>query len=146
MAEVHASAQRELDAPPERVLAFLRDYRTRRPRILTDHYHDYHVIEGGEGAGTIVGYEFVAGRRRRDYRLHVEDAGPDALRERDEHSSFASTWTVRPEGDGRSRVVLEARWSGAGGLAGFFEKTFAPLGLRRIYGQVLERLAAEVGT
>ena len=34
--------------------------------------------------------------------------------------------------------------NGAGGVGGFFEKTFAPLGLRRIHGELLENLAAYV--
>lgn len=144
MAEVHASAERELPVPPDRALAFLRDYRTRRPRILTDQFSDYRVEEGGEGAGTVYSYHFHAGRRERDYRLRVEEIGGEALRESDELSTFVSTWTVRPAGEGRSRVVLESSWSGASGLAGFFERTFAPLGLKRIYAQMLERMAGEL--
>ncbi len=35
-------------------------------------------------------------------------------------------------------------WNGAGGIGGFFERTFAP-GLARIYDAVLARLDAEVG-
>ena len=35
-------------------------------------------------------------------------------------------------------------WNGAGGIGGFFEKTFAPKGLGRIYDAVLAKLAAEV--
>ncbi len=36
-------------------------------------------------------------------------------------------------------------WNGAGGIGGFFERTFAPKGLARIYDAVLARLDAEVG-
>lgn len=143
MAEVHVSAERELPVPPERALAFLRDYRTRRPRILTDEFSDYRVEQGGEGAGTVYSYHFHAGRRERDYRMRVEQVG-EALRESDELSTFVSTWTVRPAGQARSRVVVESSWSGASGLAGFFERTFAPLGLKRIYGRMLERLEREL--
>jgi len=35
-------------------------------------------------------------------------------------------------------------WDGAGGIGGFFERTFAPKGLGRIYDSLLDRLAAEV--
>jgi len=31
-------------------------------------------------------------------------------------------------------------WNGAGGIGGFFEKTFAPAGLKRIYDGVLAKL------
>jgi hypothetical protein len=142
MAKVNASARRVVNAPPQRVLDFLRDYRQARPKILTDNYSAYRVEQGGEGPGTVVAYHFAAGGRERDYRLHVEDAN-DALRERDEFSTFVSTWRVTPDGTG-SAVTLEASWQGAGGVGGVFERVFAPLGLRRIYGEVLERLAAAV--
>ena len=32
-------------------------------------------------------------------------------------------------------------WQGGRGVGGFFERTFAPVGLRRIYGEMLDRLA-----
>lgn len=141
MAQVKAKATATVSAPPERVLERLRDYAA-RPSILTDNYTAYRVEAGGTGGGTVVAYHFAAGGRERDYRLRVEeDAG--VLRERDEHSSFVSTWTVEPEGPGTSsRVTLEGSWQGAGGVAGIFEGLFAPLGLRRIYAQILANLAA----
>jgi hypothetical protein len=140
VARVTARASRLLDAPPDKVLELLRDYREARPRILTDNYSEYRVEAGGEGAGTIVAYHFAAGGRERDYRLRVEESD-GSLRERDELSSFVSIWTVAPAGVGSS-VTLEGSWDGAGGVAGIFEGLFAPLGLRRIYGEVLNRLAA----
>ncbi len=143
MARVSAKATRRLSAAPERVLNFLRDYQEARPRILTEHYSAYQVEEGGEGAGTVVAFHFAAGGRERDYRLRVDEAA-GALHERDELSSFVSTWTVEPTAGG-STVTLEGSWQGAGGIGGFFERTFAPMGLRRIYGTVLERLEAELG-
>jgi Polyketide cyclase / dehydrase and lipid transport len=141
MATVNAAASKAVNAPPAQVLEFLRDYREARPKILTDNYTAYRVEQGGEGPGTVIAYHFAAGGRERDYRLHVEEADNGAVRERDEFSSFVSTWRVTPDGTG-SNVTLEASWQGAGGIGGFFERLFAPLGLRRIYGEVLNRLAA----
>ena len=142
MATVTARATRAVDASPDRVLAFLRDYREARPRILTSNYSAYRVESGGNGRGTVIGYHFAAGGRERDYRLSVEeDAG--GLSERDQLSSFVSRWTIAP-GDAGSQVTLEASWDGAGGIGGVFERTFAPLGLRRIYGEMLDKLAAAV--
>jgi hypothetical protein len=142
MGTVTASATKAVDAPPERVLEFLRDYREGRPRILTDNYSAYRVESGGVGNGTVIGYHFAAGGRERDYRLAVEeDSG--GLFERDQLSSFVSRWSVAPSGAG-AEVTLEASWQGAGGIGGVFERTFAPLGLRRIYGEILEKLAVEL--
>ena len=143
MATVTARATKAVDAQPERVLEFLRDYREGRPRILTDNYTAYRVEQGGHGDGTVIGYHFAAGGRERDYRLRVEESTGE-LRERDELSSFVSTWSVQPAGAGSS-VTIESSWDGAGGIGGFFERTFAPRGLRRIYAQMLDKLAAQVG-
>jgi hypothetical protein len=142
MGTVTASATKAVDAPPERVLEFLRDYREARPRILTDNYSAYRVESGGHGNGTLIGYHFAAGGRERDYRLAVEEDG-GGLFERDQLSSFVSRWSVVADGAG-ARVTLESSWQGAGGIGGVFERTFAPLGLRRIYGEMLEKLAAEL--
>jgi hypothetical protein len=139
MATVTASASKVLDAQPERVLEFLRDYRESRLRILPDNYSAYRVEQGGHGNGTVIGYHFAAGGRERDYRLAVEEDG-DGLFERDQLSSFVSRWTVAPDAAG-ARVTLESSWQGAGGVGGVFERTFAPLGLRRIYGEMLDKLA-----
>ena len=142
MARVTASASKVLDATPERVLEFLRDYREARPRILPDNYSAYRVEQGGHGNGTVIGYHFAAGGRERDYRLAVEEDG-DGLFERDQLSSFVSRWTVAPDGAG-AQVTLESSWQGAGGIGGVFERTFAPLGLRRIVGEMLDTLAGEL--
>ena len=142
MSTVTAHASRVLDAPPDRVLEFLRDYREARPKILTDNYTAYRVEQGGHGPGTVIGYHFAAGGRERDYRVSVEEDG-GRLVERDQLSSFVSHWTVAPNGSG-AEVTLESSWQGAGGIGGMFERTFAPIGLRRIYAQVLDKLAAAV--
>jgi hypothetical protein len=144
MGTVTASATRAVDAPPERVLEFLRDYRGGRARILTDNYSAYRVESGGSGQGTVIGYHFAAGGRERDYRLAVEE-DEAGLVERDQLSSFVSRWRVAADGAGAS-VTVESSWQGAGGIGGVFERTFAPLGLRRIYGEMLEKLAAELSS
>jgi hypothetical protein len=141
---VRASASKPIKAEPEQVLRFLRDYRDARPKILTENYTAYRVEQGGQGTGTVVAYHFAAGGRERDYRLEVQESD-GMIYERDQLSSFVATWTVAPSADG-SIVTLEATWSGAGGIGGFFEGLFAPLGLRRIFGEMLDRLAAAVQT
>ena len=56
-------------------------------------------------------------------------------------SSAGGPWLPRDAG---AQVTLEASWQGAGGIGGVFERTFAPMGLRRIYGEMLDKLAAAV--
>jgi hypothetical protein len=41
-------------------------------------------------------------------------------------------------------VTTKTSWEGASGVGGFFEKTFAPLGLKKIQGEVLANLKKEV--
>jgi hypothetical protein len=142
MGRVTATATKEVAAPPERVLELLRDYRASRKKLLPDNYSAYRVEAGGSGAGTVIGYHFAAGGRERDYRLRVQESD-GSLEERDELSSFVSVWSVKPAGAG-SEVTLQGAWDGASGIAGVFEGLFAPLGLRRIYGEMLNRLAAAV--
>ena len=41
-------------------------------------------------------------------------------------------------------MTVKSTWNGAGGIKGVFERTFAPLGLRRIQGEVLANLKKEL--
>ena len=138
MSKVVARASAPVPAAPDVVLEFLGDYREGRERILTDNYTAYRVEQGGKGDGTVFAYHFAAGGRERDYRLHVRER-EGGLEEQDQMSSFQSVWTVLPASGG-STVTIESSWDGAGGIGGFFERRFAPAGLRRIYDQVLSRL------
>ena len=140
MSRVVARATREVQAAPDRVVEFLRDYRDSRERILTENYTAYRVEQGGTGEGTVYAYHFAAGGRERDYRLHVHES-PGGMQESDQLSSFVTTWKVDPTPTG-SQVTIESSWDGAGGIGGIFEGLFAPMGLRRIYGQVLAKLSA----
>jgi hypothetical protein len=63
------------------------------------------------------------------------------LTERDSNSSLVTTWSVIPVSGGqRSRVRVTTEWDGSTGVKGFFERTFAPLGLHGIYSRMLESL------
>jgi hypothetical protein len=141
MAKVHAQAERAVGAPVETVRALVADYSETRPKILTEHYRDYEVVEGGAGAGTKAKWKLQATSKRvRDVAATVTEPEPGTLVETDGNSSMVTTWTVRPAGEG-SIVRIETNWEGAGGIGGFFEKTFAPAGLQRIYDGVLGKLA-----
>jgi hypothetical protein len=145
MAQVTARTQRTIDAPAEQVRAALADYRTVRPTILTEHYRDYRVEAGGQGAGTRAHWLLQATKKRvRDQLVEVSTEGPDRIVERDTNSSMVTTWSVTPAGPDRSVVAVESTWTGAGGIGGFFERTFAPKGLQRIHDGVLANLAGAV--
>jgi hypothetical protein len=143
MAQVSASSTVLIDAAPDVVLAAVADYQTVRPKILSSHYSEYKVLEGGQGAGTVASWKLQATKSRvRDVKANVDVAGHTVI-EKDANSSMITNWTVAPAGPGSS-VTVKTSWQGAGGIGGFFEKTFAPLGLRRIQGEVLDNLKREV--
>jgi hypothetical protein len=143
MGQVSASSTILIDAEPETVLAAVADYQAVRPKILSPHYSDYRVLEGGQGAGTVATWKLQATKSRaRDVKANVDVAGHTVI-EKDANSTMVTNWIVAPAGSGSS-VTVKTSWQGAGGIGGFFEKTFAPLGLRKIQGEVLENLKKEV--
>ncbi|MEU2616702.1 SRPBCC family protein [Streptomyces sp. NPDC007157] len=145
MAQVEATTERVVAADAETVFDALADYSGTRAKLLPQHFSEYEVREGGDGEGTLVHWKLQATSKRvRDCLLEVSEPTDGELVEKDRNSSMVTTWRVTPAGEGSSRVVVHTTWQGAGGVGGFFEKTFAPKGLGRIYDEVLDKLATEV--
>ncbi len=144
MGTVTATTEATLPAPPATTLAALADYAETRPAILTDRYTDYAVESGGTGDGTVVTWRLHATEKRVRHvvaDVRVDDTG---VTETDRNSSLVTRYAVSPAGTG-SRVVVTTTWDGAGGIGGFFERTFAPKGLARIHDGVLANLAQRLG-
>ena len=145
MSQVVATAERVVRAPAEQVRAALADYEGARRRMLTEQFSDYRVESGGQGGGTRVHWRFAATSKRvRDQLVEVSQPDPDTLVETDTRSSMVTTWTLHPADAGLTTVRVRTTWNGAGGIGGFFERTFAPKGLRRVYEELLGRLDREV--
>jgi uncharacterized protein YndB with AHSA1/START domain len=141
MAKVEASAERTIDAPAGQVYGYLADMH-QHPRFLPPAFSDFKVEEGGVGAGTVTSFAVTAGGRTRNYRMRITEPEPGrTLVESDANSSLVSTFNVEPQGD-KSLVRISTSWDGAGGIGGFFERTFAPKALHRMYLDELERLNA----
>lgn len=141
MGQITATTERVIDAPVAAVRAALADYEQVRPQILTDRFSDYRVESGGHGAGTRAHWRLAATKKRsRDCLVDVVESVDGSLVERDANSSMVTTWLVEPVEAGRSRVRAITTWNGASGIGGFFERTFAPKGLARIYDDVLANL------
>ncbi|MFD5392246.1 SRPBCC family protein [Streptomyces sp. NPDC127074] len=144
MGQVEATTERIVTGKPEDVFDALADYREARPRLLPQQFSEYEVREGGDGEGTVVHWKLQATSKRvRDCLLEVSEPSDGQLIEKDRNSSMVTTWTVTPAGEGKSRVVVTSTWTGASGIGGFFERTFAPKGLARIYDELLAKLASE---
>ncbi|WP_328478197.1 SRPBCC family protein [Streptomyces sp. NBC_00377] len=145
MAQVEATTERVVAADPEKVFDTIADYSGARGKLLPQHFSEYEVREGGDGEGSLVHWKLQATSKRvRDCLLEVTEPTDGELVEKDRNSSMVTVWRVTPAGEGRSRVVVTTTWNGAGGIGGFFERTFAPKGLNRIYDLILANLAAEV--
>ena len=143
MGQVSAASTVLINAAPDEVLTAVADYRNVRPKILSPQYSDYQVLQGGQGAGTVAKWKLQATKSRvREVQAAVDVAGKTVI-EKDANSSMVTNWTVAPAGTG-STVTVKTSWTGAGGVKGFFEKTFAPLGLRKIQDEVLANLKKEL--
>jgi hypothetical protein len=140
MAPIRAAAERSVAASPEHVYRILADYREHHPKILPPAFSNFRVEEGGVGAGTVVSFRITTAGRTRAYRVRVSEPQPGrVLTESDLASSLTTTFTITPEGT-QSRVRIDTRWEGAGGIGGFFERLFAPHVVRRLYADELARL------
>jgi hypothetical protein len=145
MGQVVATAETVVRAPSERVFAALADYTETRRRVLPEQFCDYRVEAGGQGAGTRAAWRFAATSKRvRDQLVEVTQPDATTLVETDTRSSMVTTWTVHPADGASSTVRVRTAWNGAGGIGGFFERTFAPRGLRRVYEDLLGRLDREL--
>ncbi|KZS67661.1 polyketide cyclase [Mycobacterium kansasii] len=143
MAQVSAASTILINAEPAAALDAVADYRNVRPKILSPQYREYQVLEGGQGQGTVAKWRLQATKSRvRNVQVNVDVAGHTVI-EKDANSSMITNWTVAPAGSGCS-VTVKTTWNGAGGVKGFFEKTFAPLGLKRIQGEVLANLKKQL--
>ena len=141
MGKVEASAERTIDAPAGQVYGHLADMH-QHPSFLPPAFSDFAVEEGGVGAGTVTRFAVTAGGRTRTYRMRVTEPDPGrVLVESDASSSLVTTFNVEPQG-GKSLVRISTSWDGASGIGGFFERTFAPRAMRRIYLDELDRLDA----
>lgn len=142
--QVSASSSIAVAADPQRALEAIADYQSVRPRILSPHYRDYRVVEGGTGAGTVAEWTLQATEKRSRNVRAVVSVSDSMVTERDSNSTMVNTWTVTPDGAG-SQVTLRTSWQGAGGVSGIFEGIFAPLGLKKIQAEVLGNLKNELG-
>ncbi|EUA78570.1 polyketide cyclase / dehydrase and lipid transport family protein [Mycobacterium xenopi 4042] len=115
MGQISAASTVLINAKPEAVLAAVADYQNVRPKILSSHYRDYQVLQGGQGQGTVAKWKLQATKSRvREVQASVDVAG-HAVIEKDANSSMVTNWTVAPAGPGSS-VTVKTTWTGAGGL------------------------------
>jgi hypothetical protein len=140
MAQVKAQAQKTIAAPVEEVFALVSDT-SRRSELLPEAYEGVRVV----GEPPVVSYTLHAGGRQRDYAMRqLPGADLRSWTEEDEGSSLVTRWSFTEAAAGETTVAITTTWQGAGGIGGFFEKTFAPKGVSKLHAQTLENLAGVV--
>jgi hypothetical protein len=142
MGTIEVTADGNVGAPAATVYGWLADYNDHHHRFLPDAFSAYQVESGGVGAGTVVTFNITAGGRERGYRMQVSEPEPGrVLQESDAGSSLVTTFTVTPAGE-QSSVRITTTWQGAGGIGGFFERTFAPKVMKKLYLEEIGRIDA----
>ena len=108
-------------------------------RFLPPAFSDFKISRAASASRR---QQVTAGGRTRSYRMQVSEPAPGrTLVETDTGSSLVTTYDVAPQGD-KSLVGITTSWDGAGGIGGFFERTFAPRAMERLYSEALDRLSA----
>lgn len=145
MSEIVVVLERDVVAPPDATFDALADYLIMRPKLLPEQFTGYQVTSGGTGEGTHITYDLHATKKRTRHveAVVTEPPAGQQLLESDTRSTLRVLWDVAAA-PGGSRVTVKITWQGAGGVKGFFERTFAPGGLKRIYGVKLDRLQQQI--
>jgi hypothetical protein len=139
MGQITVESEGAIGAPAELTYALIADD-AHHQKFLPEAFSNFTVLSGGVGAGTVHSFDIAAGGRVRNYVMDVSEPEPGrVLMERDRSSSLVTTFTVTPDG-AACRVRISTTWQGAGGIGGFFERTFAPKVMRKLYADELSRL------
>lgn len=139
MGTITVTQEGRVDAPAQLTYRLIADD-AHHQRFLPEGFSDFEVVEGGVGAGTLHRFKVTAGGRVREYLMRVDEPEPGrVITETDQNSSLVTSFTVTPEGDA-CLVRIETQWNGAGGVGGFFERTFAPRVMRKMYAEELAKL------
>jgi uncharacterized protein YndB with AHSA1/START domain len=139
------SATRTIPAPPGAVYGVFADYREAHPRILPPGFFvGLTVVEGGQGAGTVIDVHGRFAGRTRTIRGVVTEPEPGRLLvESYPAERMVTSFRVLPEpGGGASRVaistVMPRRW----GPVGWIEERVVRRLLGRVFAEELALVAA----
>jgi len=137
---IEFSESATINASPERVYALLRDYEHGHPRILPPQFLNFKVEQGGQGAGTVISFEFGY----RNYRGEVEEPEPGRVLVEHYRAQQSETRFIVDPGltPSQTRVTLQTIVPGRRLLAGLY-RWMMKMMLAKMYRQEL-RLLNEV--
>lgn len=133
---LHVRECRSAAASASRLYALLADP-VERAALLPPQFRDYRF----DPAKNQVSYRLIAAGVDRSVCATWSARPPRRLIEDDPETHWSTTWDITRGSGAACIVCVECRWQAASGLAGFADRLLLPHRLRRIYRQVLYRLA-----
>ena len=132
-----------IDAPADLIYAIISDYHEGHRAILPKRYFtNMEVIEGGQGAGTVITVNMNVFGTKAEYNMTVSE--PELgriLQEEDAAAGTLTTFTVDPmPNTTQSQVTITTTAKTSPGLKGWLEKMMNPGITRRIYREELAQL------
>jgi len=149
MSLIHSEATAVIKASPDEIYNILADYDERHRAILPPQFFtELAVVEGGQGAGTVIQVAMSVMGAKRDYRFIVSEPEPKRqLVEIDEAVGVTTSFNIEPLNDSRySRVTISTAARPSPGFLGAMEKWLNPMITRHIYRKTLDRLAEYAGS
>ena len=142
MPTLRIKASALIPAPGATVYELIADYDRGHPSILpAQYFEDLVVLDGGRGAGTRIRYTMKAfGSKETSHATITEPEPGRVLVETVEERPVATTFTVEPQPDGRTRVTFLTEYR-TQGLRGLIETLLVPGFLRKVYAAELQQLA-----
>ena len=140
--QTRVSAERILDVPADVVYHLISDYsrhhRAAPEGFLPPAFTELVVEEAGVGAGTVIRFTSRLGGRPQTLTASISEPEPGHVLV-ETSPGLETTFTVSPEGDGRSRVRFDTVME-MPGLMGLVTRLVAPGMLRPIYADEMVRL------
>lgn len=146
MGELQIVVTSELSAPPSAVYALLSDYQKGHPAILPKAFTQITVLQGGQGAGTVVRADMRTMGQNSTFHLTVTEPEPGrVLVEEDAEAGVHTTFTVEPlDGGTRSRVTIASIMRGPRGPLAWLQGPMMANYTRKLYREELAKLDAYV--
>ncbi len=145
MSMINVIASAVIDASPEAIYAVFSDYEVAHKAILPKPYfEDMVVLEGGQGAGTVVDVHMNVFGNKKTYHLTVSEPKPGRLlTETDFNTGERTHFIMEPLENGRrTKVTIDSKFNTSPGFAGKIERLITPPITRHIFKKELANLAA----
>ena len=138
--QITISVRGDVDAAADVVYAVFADYRQGHRLIVSPKFfRDWHVEQGGYGAGTILTYTAMALGQKTPHRAVVSEPQPGRVLVETEET-LCTTFTVDAVGADRAKVDITTITTTAKGMRGVVERLIMPWVLRPLYREEIRHL------